>query len=228
VRRHVDSRLPIGLLGLVAPPLCLLCRSPLERGGGVELLCPGCAGELAMAPGARLRADGIDGGFAALPYRGAGRRLVGALKFSRLLAGAELGARLISARAPAGLLRGTLIPVPSAPLRATRRGIDPALELARSLAALDGLALGTPLRRRDLGHQRGRTRAQRLARPPRISVAGPVDGAALLIDDVVTTGATIDACSTALRAAGASRVTAVALAAVSPSARPLPGGWTRA
>lgn len=175
-----------------------------------------------MAPPARLRADGIDAGFAALPYRGAPRRLVAALKFSRLPAAAGFGARLISARAPAGLMAGTLVPVPAAPLRVVARGIDPALELARALAELEGLSVQTPLRRRDLGHQRGRGRAERLARPPVIHACARLAGDALLIDDVVTTGATLDACAAALRRAGAGRIAALALAAVSPPTPRLP------
>ena len=208
------------LLGLIAPPLCLCCRAAAEPGAGEPMLCRRCAGEIAMAPPARLRADGIDAGFAALPYRGAGRRLVAALKFSQLTSAARLGAGLIAARAPAGLIAGEVVPVPAAPLRTARRGIDPAGELAEALAAVSGLTVRDALRRRDVRHQRGRTRRERIARPPSIVAVERVTDAVVLIDDVVTTGATIDACAAALRRAGATRVSAVAVAAV---ARPVGG-----
>jgi predicted amidophosphoribosyltransferase len=199
-----------GLLDLLAPPRCLCCRAALTAAG---TLCQRCDGEIALAAPIRLRADALDGGFAALPYRGAGRRLVAALKFGRLRPAAGLGARLIAGRAPPGLLAGALVPVPAAPLRNASRGIDPPAELACALADLCGLPVLGALRRRDLGHQRGRSRRRRIASPPAIAAAGPVPDEVVIVDDVVTTGATLDACAAALRRAGARRVAAVALAA---------------
>jgi predicted amidophosphoribosyltransferase len=210
-----------GLAGVLAPPRCLCCRAPLAT---AVPLCPRCDGEIALAASIRLRADAIDGGFAALPYRGAGRRLVAALKFARLRTAAAIAARLIAGRAPAGLLEGALVPVPAAPLRTVRRGIDPPAELARALAEICDLPTLGALRRRDLGHQRGRSRRRRIASPPAIAAAGPVPEEVVIIDDVVTTGATLDACAAALRRAGARRVTAVALAAALPKRRVAFGG----
>ncbi len=212
-------------LGVLAPPLCLCCRA--QTGNGQGPLCADCESEIALAAPVRLRADGIDGGVAALPYRGAGRQLVAALKFSRLTPAAALAARLIAARAPQGLIAGTLVPVPRAPLRTARRGIDPTAELAGALAAIAGLPPAALLRRRDLGRQRGRTRGERLARPPSIAATGSAPERVVLLDDVVTTGATIAACARALRRAGAVRVAALALAAAPPRRRRLPPGRGR-
>lgn len=202
------------LLGLLAPPLCVCCRRTLPRASRGPQLCPACHSEIDRVPVHDLTADGIDAGFAALPYSGAGRRLVAALKFSRLLAAAELGAALIAARAPWRLRADAIVPVPAAPLRFAARGFDPAAELARALAGASGIEVSAALRRRDVRHQRGRSRRERLARPPVISAGGPVPAEVLLVDDVVTTGATLDACACALRDAGCEVVLAAALAAV--------------
>jgi predicted amidophosphoribosyltransferase len=207
-------------LGLLAPPLCLCCRTPLPAAAPGPALCEGCSTEIALAASVRLRGDGIDGGIAALPYRGAGRRLVAALKFSRLRPAATLGARLIVSRAPAELLAAPLVPVPAAPLRMARRGIDPPGELAAALSTLAGERVVPLLRRRDRGRQRGRSRGERLARPPTVVAAEAAPDRVVLVDDVVTTGATLTACARALRAAGTSRIAAVALAAAPPPRAP--------
>lgn len=137
-----------------------------------------------------------------------------ALKFERLLIAAELGAALIGSRAPPGLLGPALVPVPPAPLREAMRGFDPARVLAEALAATGGFALSAPLARRDRGRQRGGGRTRRLGRPPTIEVRREVPEEVVIVDDVSTTGATIAACASALRGAGAQRIGAVALAAV--------------
>ncbi len=218
---------PQGMLGRWprSAPSCSGCSSPRtacaagRRWSGPPAgpaLCGGCRDEIERSPGSPLRADGIDGGFAPLEYAGAGRRLVAALKFSRLLVVAELGAALIADRAPPAWLDATVVPVPAAPARALRRGFDPAWELAAALAGQTGMPAAPLLRRRDRRHQRGRSRRQRLGRPPRIAASRPAPRRVLLVDDVITTGATIDACSRALRGAGAASVRAVAIAAVRP------------
>jgi predicted amidophosphoribosyltransferase len=195
--------------------MCLCCRAPLARAARGPGLCSRCSAEIERQAPIRFEADGLDSGYAPLPYAGPGRRLVAALKFSRLVVAAELGAALIVAGAePAG---GTIIvPVPCAPIRSARRGFDPAWEIASALAGLTGSELSPILSRRDLRRQRGRPRRERLAQPPRIEASAPAPPTVLLVDDVVTTGATMGASARALRAAGAARVHAVAVAAVPP------------
>ena len=98
--------------------------------------------------------------------------------------------------------------------RSLRRGHQPAEGLARELGIRWGLETA-PLvaRRRAIGRQTGLTRAERRAnvrgafRCPR-----SVRGTLVLVDDVYTTGATVGAASTALRAAGARAVQVVTLA----------------
>ena len=104
-------------------------------------------------PGIAFAADGIDAGYAPLAYAGAGRRLVAALKFSRLLVVAELGAALIADGAPADGVDGDDRPGPG------RSG-----------------PVAAPRLRSGLGDRRGARRADRLrarpgASPPRPAAA---------------------------------------------------------
>jgi predicted amidophosphoribosyltransferase len=207
-----DLRLsaPRRLLSLLAPPRCLACTAHCSADAQ---LCPLCDAWLAGAPPpAGVPFAGIDAGWAAVSHEGVARDLVVALKFRRLLGAADLIAACIAERAPAGFLAATVVPVPPASSRLLRRGFDPAEEIALRLARLCGLPFEPCLTRADGPPQVGRRRAARLASPPRVRSHGAVPAAALLVDDVQTTGATLSACAGALRIAGAERVSAVTFA----------------
>lgn len=111
--------------------------------------------------------------------------------------------------APGSLLSGTIVPAPTAPLRSALRGFDPAAEIAAALALRTGLPVSACLRRHGASRQVGKRRAQRIGHPPRIYAKGEVPRSVLLIDDVLTTGATLSSCAKALRSAGAVRVAAI-------------------
>jgi predicted amidophosphoribosyltransferase len=93
-----------------------------------------------------------------------------------------------------------------------RRGFDPAGELSVALADRLGLSLEPCISRQGGGRQVGKRRSQRIGHPPHIHARGDVPRSVVLVDDVLTTGATLSACAQALRGAGAVRVVAITFA----------------
>lgn len=192
--------------GLI-PPLCAACGRTCHGG---KIVCSRCARRLAAAdPLEGAGTPGLDRTWSSAAHDGVARDLIVALKFRRLLPVAELMADRIHWLAPAVLLSGTIVPVPTSPLRSALRGFDPAAEIASALAVRTGLPLSTCLARRGGGRQVGRRRSERIGHPPLIQARGEVPRSVLLIDDVLTTGATLTACTQALRKAGAIRVVAI-------------------
>jgi ComF family protein len=202
------------IASLLAPPLCWGCRRPAERG---RPLCRACARGLRRLEGELVEVAGVRC-FAPVAYEGPARQLVRALKFGAALAVARAMAAAIVAGAPAGLFGGVarLVPVPQAPARARTRGFNQAAVIAAALAERTGRAVVPCLARAgppasQVG--RGRTeRAGALAGAMQASPEAAGLGRALLVDDVVTTGATLAAGARALARAGAGEVIGVAYA----------------
>jgi len=197
------------LLGLVVPPRCALCAGEC---GLREQLCEGCESGLGGLAPCSTAVPGVDATWSAVPYEGVARELVVALKFGGRLRLARRAAAVMAERAPAGLLQGVVVPVPPAPARRRWRGFDAAEAIAAVLSAETGLPLGRCLRRSQGRRQVGRPRAERLAAPPRVRLACPPPAVAVLVDDVVTTGATIGACARALRSGGSERIVSLTFA----------------
>jgi competence protein ComFC len=208
------------LTRLLAPPLCWGCGRPSRLD---EPLCLGCRRTLRHLGRERVDLAGV-ATWAPVAYEGAPRELVRGLKFRGAIALADAMAALIAANAPeevlpradrpAASVAPALVPVPLHPTRRRRRGFNQAAILAEALARRTGLAVADCLKRSGgAGTQVGRARAVRLAAPPgTIRAKGPIPPRAVLVDDVVTTGATLAACARALRGAGAEEVRAVTFA----------------
>jgi ComF family protein len=223
----VVSRVLAELLAAVVPPSCVACRASLPR---TELrLCGECTRALPWLPERVCRRCGLPThrrgcpaaraafarAWAPLEYEGVARNLIAALKFRAALPVAAVMAAHIAANLPDELrVSRVLVPVPPQPARRRRRGFDPAAELCTALAPRLGLPASECLVRRDhAGRQVGATRAQR-RRSGRLAIElrAPPPTAALLIDDVHTTGATLDACARALRLGGCEEVVAITYA----------------
>lgn len=202
-------------LTLMAPPFCWACGSAAPQD---EPLCRRCRSGLCWLDPAPVEVAGVET-WAPVSYEGPARALVGALKFRGATGLASPMAAQIVAGAPMPFLNpaAALVPVPLLPARARRRGFNQAERLAVAIARRTGSEPVDCLIRRGAGSTRqvGRGRAERLR-----GIAGSValrkgvccPSNVILVDDVVTTGATVSACAVALRGAGARRVVALAYA----------------
>lgn len=200
-------------LRFLAPPLCTCCGLPFEHDLGPDALCGDCARERPPYERARavFRYDEASRGLI-LAFKH-GDRLEAVPAFSRWLATA--GAELL---AEAELL----VPVPLHRRRLFTRRYNQSALLALALGRLSGLPVDTrSLRRRRNTPSQGRLRPGQRRR----NVAGAFAVAPdrnpeiagrriLLIDDVLTTGATLEAAAKTLLTAGAAQVDCLTLARV--------------
>jgi ComF family protein len=195
---------------------CACCRQPGDE------ICRSCRFALASSRSVRV-ASAIDGSpvLAALEFEGAARRAILGLKFANRRAVARHLASLVVRRLDlAGERTASGRPAfdvvtwaPTSSRRARRRGYDQAQLLARHVASQLGVPCRRLLWRQHGAPQAGRARAARLLGPSFRARPAARPLRVLLVDDVVTTGSTLNAAASALRHAGVGHVTAVAVAA---------------
>ena len=194
------------LLDAFFPSRCVGC----SRIGGV--FCAACRPQPAASR--RLRAGSLRVA-AAGRYAGVLRRAILLYKRGRRDAGDAL-ALLLADRVAGALPAGAvLVPVPTTGRRRRARGFDQSVRLARALGERSGLPVVLALAQTAGDAQRGRSRGSRLAARGRFTCAAPelVAGARIvLVDDVLTTGATLDDCRATLERCGAIVPEAVVLA----------------
>ena len=131
----------------------------------------------------------------ALRHRGPARMLVHRLKYQGLEEVASLLGGLMAERVPAGTL--ALVPVPRARVRRVRYGIDPAEELARAVNRQTGIPIQRLLRAA-VWWPRHAARSREGRRPPRFEQRARAGPGFVLIDDVATSGATLEAAARAV------------------------------
>ena len=211
--------------------ICMLCDEP---GGIIPNLCDACARELpsvrdpcaacgASAPPhvhlcgeCAARHPPVDRTICAVAYASPVDHLIGRLKFRRDL-------RVVPTLA--GLLRRVvagesdvdwLAPVPITPARLRKRGFNQALEIAHVLSRDRGARIAGGVHRRHRAETPQSSLTSSAAR--RANVEGAfeartgIGGHVAIVDDVVTTGATVNALARCLKAAGATRVDVWAVA----------------
>lgn len=197
------------LLSALVPPRCGICAAGC---GDADPLCWSCRTELRRAPTfGEHRLPGLDFAWSAFEHAGTPRRLVAAAKYRARPGLLDLAVKEMVGRLPELTRAATLVPVPADPWRSRRRGFDLAADLASTLAGLTDSRATDALRRRLSRPQAGSGRAARLAARPRIRADRELPPRVVLVDDVVTTGATLAACATAARGAGAVEIGAITL-----------------
>ncbi|MFL6586723.1 MAG: ComF family protein [Luteimonas sp.] len=216
------------LLQGALPGRCLVCREP---GTAARDLCPACTAALPWMPhactrcaqplpthdpvcGACLRRPPpLDAVIAAFDYGFPVDQLLPRFKFHRdLAAGALLGDCLAYATSDAAR-SAALVPIPLHTVRLRERGYDQGLELARMLARRHDLPLRSDLLRRvrataPQSRLDAKARRRNLRNAFAVERLPDMPAHIVLIDDVMTTGATLHAAAHALRRAGVRRVDA--------------------
>lgn len=199
-------------LAMPGEPACAACARPFPGSGGGDATCAPC----------RAEPPHHDGIAAATIYNDASRKLVLAFKHGNRIALAPMMAKLMAARLSQAGDGWLFVPVPLHRWRLWRRGYNQAALLARELVRIRGgwLLVDGLVRRKStpmLGGLGRRARARAIAgaigaNPARLQQLRGAD--IVLVDDVLTSGATSDACVMALRNAGARKVVVTCFARV--------------
>ncbi len=208
---------------MLLPQDCFLCSAPAGDGA----LCPACLDSLPRLTGVRCPVCALptpdsqvcgaclkhpphfDATSAVFRYEFPVDRLVQALKYAHRLAVTDFLGRMLALDAPAQP-PDLVVPVPLSTARLAQRGFNQALEIARPLARAFGASVETRgvHRSRDTPPQAGlpwkeRAKNVRHAFECGIDLSGKT---VLLVDDVMTTGTTLDELARILKAHGAARV----------------------
>jgi len=239
--RAAVQKISFGLFNLLFPENCRVCDTPLSDVSRVpvcrkclaaaeplqaEFLCATCRApfanefpldETGRCALCRLGLTGFDAAYTFGFYEGTLRELIIVFKYGRVQTLARPLGEMLSRALPRDSRFDVIVPLPMHWLRRWRRGFNQAALLAHELGRRTGLPVENLLKRtRSAPPQAGMTSAKR-----RTNVAGAFNAPrpqsvhgrrVLLIDDVLTTGATAGVCARALKRAGAASVTVLTVA----------------
>jgi ComF family protein len=194
-------------VNLLTAPFCRVCGDPLPSWRVISAALETC-------PRCRRVSSAVDAARSAGLYEGSLREIIHAFKFEgRRGLAIPLAAMMRTAGAPILAGADAVVPVPLHPWRRLRRGFNQADDLARRL----GAPVARLLWRVQAATQTGLTSAARRRNLRDAFIVSPLapplaDRIFVLVDDVRTTGATLEACANALKAAGAKEVRALTAA----------------
>lgn len=197
------------ILAVLAPHDCLACQ--------VEgaLLCNACLDSLPPAPPKQLSSPDLEVVQSATIYRGVAKDLIWKLKSSGAQAAAKIMAGCMLDLIPASK-NIVIVPIPTASSRVRQRGYDQAKLLAKELSKQSRLPYINCLSRRGQAHQVGAGREQRTRQLQNaFRVKSPLlikNAHIILVDDVVTTGATLEIVARILKLSGATTIEAITFA----------------
>lgn len=221
------------VLDAVFPGRCLVCGAwLLGSGSGPSLVCPSCVSELVPVTGPRCAkcsmplvseidtcmrcrhsAYAFDRSFSLFPYAGAVKTLVRELKFSGRHRLSRFFADLLAAHLSDKLTGLPVIPVPGRKKKDAVESIARSLELRHGIRVLRLLERtgGRPQKSLDFEERKKNVAGMVRFSERRLTAAG-LPPEAVILDDIFTTGATVDACARVLREAGCARIFALTFA----------------
>ena len=173
-------------------------------------MCVACGNDLAGQNGICSKCVvSYDRAWCVADRRDSLQRLIGSFKFTNAKVAYKPLADLLEEHLPQLPVNTVIIPVPTVSKHIRQRGYDHMLLISRQLAKIRNLPLETSLQRVTLTQQRSSGRAERIAQAKLAFVCkGKLDSKKiyLLVDDVVTTGATVKYAAQTLKDAGAKNV----------------------
>lgn len=215
------------LLAIIAPheclgcaaegsPLCYVCQIALPRRVAKCYRCGRTDAGNKVCTSCRSSSS-LYALTAVTPYEQVAKTLVRGLKYERKRAGAAAIAQAMALHLEPALFKGCIIThIPTVPRRIRIRGYDQAELIAKELSIRLGLPYRQFLTRMGTQRQVGQSRSVRMQQMQSAFRAASEhklqNQHVLLIDDVITTGATLEAAARALRLAGARRVSAAVFA----------------
>lgn len=219
------------IISIIAPHHCLNCNTEANR-----LLCGDCIPRLhAPLPQCyRCRAQSaslaiceccapqtvLDTLSIRTQYTGVAKELLWKLKFGRAKSAAQEIAQLLPLLADVDPQNVLIVPLPTATSRIRHRGYDQSVLIAEAFAKLHGYKSARLLARMGQQRQVGANRLERTTQAELMyRLIRPLQAqqrSIVLIDDVITTGASLEAAARLLKTAGATHVSAVVFAAAQP------------